>query len=107
MKSIIDVMPKHMSDFGDVSVIEFQAFCEILRQHWPRASVLLPIGDGLDKAMARRECYALLDDDDALKIYMGVLSGKLLDSSTGLTWLALAWRRASRFMRHDSPVDPV
>ena len=44
--------------------------------------------------------HALLDDDDALKLYMRVLSGKLLDGSTGLTWLALAWRRASRFMRH-------
>lgn len=100
MKSIVDVMPKHMSDFGDVSVIEFQAFCEILRQHWPRTNVLLPVSDGPDQTMMRRKCYAILDDDDALKIYMSVLSGKLLDDSTGLTWLALAWRRASRFMRH-------
>lgn len=100
MKSIVDVMPKHFSDFGDVSVVEFQAFCEILRQHWPRANVLLSVGDGLDQRMTRRECYALLDDDDALKIYMRVLSGKLLDGSTGLTWLALAWRRVQRTTRH-------
>lgn len=93
MRLFAEMLPRHNTDLGDrVSVVDWQAFCEVLRQHWPRALVI----DGEQRC----DIFAPLDDADALRVYKGVFSGALRHEETGLTWLQLADRRARRTEKH-------
>lgn len=96
MRLLHEMLPPHHTDLGDVTVVEFQAFREIFRQHWPRADVMLCTPDG---TQIRRVVMATVDDAEAARLYRSVLSGHLVDGETGLTWLALADRRVQRFVK--------
>lgn len=93
MRLFAEMLPRHNTDLGDgTDVVDWQAFCEVLRQHWPRV-VTKHVG------LLANEVFAPLDDHDALTVYKGVVSGALLHDS-GLTWLQLSERRKRRTEKH-------